>query len=95
MEAMTTEAVLQQIRAVPGVLSADISGGRLCIKVAGRDLFPVRRRVAAWLARCVTPVPDLRWEMESTESCGAYDSMERAISTMGYRPPGATGYPGP
>jgi hypothetical protein len=74
MEAMTIDAVLQQIRAVPGVLSADIKGKRLWIKVADRDLYPVRRRVAAWLARCETSQLGLLWEMESATSCGCYDS---------------------
>lgn len=93
MEAMTLDAVLQQIRAVPGVLSADIKGKRWWIVVADRDLYPVRRRVDAWLARCETQQLGLLWEMESAESCGAYDPMERAISRMGYRSGNATGYP--
>ena len=93
MEAMTIDAVLRQIRAVPGVLSADIKGKRLWIKAADRDLYPVRRRVAAWLTRCDSQSLGLLWEMESAESCGAYDSMERAISSMGYRSGNTTGYP--
>ena len=93
MEAMTIDAVLRQIRAVPGVLSADIKGKRLWIKVSDRDLYPVQRRVAAWLARCNTQQLGLLWEMESAESCGCYDSMERAISNMAYRSANTTGYP--
>jgi hypothetical protein len=74
-------------------LSADIKGKRLWIKVSDRDLYPVQRRVAAWLARCESQQLGLLWEMESAESCGAYDSMERAISSMGYRSGNTTGYP--
>ena len=93
MQPMTMEAVLQQIRAVPGVLSADIKGKRWWIVVAASDLYPVQRRVAAWLARCETPELGLLWEMESAESCGCYDSMERAISNMAHRSANTTGYP--
>ncbi|HUJ72109.1 MAG TPA: hypothetical protein VLZ30_07680 [Verrucomicrobiae bacterium] len=92
MEAMTVDAVLAQIRMVPGVLSVDLKYNRLWIRVAARDWFPVDRRVAAWLSLCVLPMR-LRWELEKAEPCGAYDSMERAISTMGYRPAGASGFP--
>ena len=90
---MTIEAVLQQIRAVPGVLSADIKGKRWWIVVSDRDLYPVQRRVAAWLARCDSQQLGLLWEMERAESCGCYDSTERAISSMGYRSENTTGYP--
>jgi hypothetical protein len=93
MEAMTVEAVLAQIRAVPGVMSADIKGKRLWIVVAAHDLYPVQRRVATWLARCETQQLGLLWEMTSAESRGCYDSMERAISSMGYRSENTTGYP--
>ena len=73
MESMTVEAVLRQIRAVPGVMSADIKGKRWWIVVAASDLYPVQRRVAASLARCETPELGLLWEMESakTDSGGA------------------------
>ena len=27
------------------------------------------------------------WEYESAEPCGAYDAMDRAISSLGYRSP--------
>ena len=70
MEAMTLDAVLRQIRAVPGVMSADIKGKRWRIVVADRDLYPVRRRAASWLARCETQHSGLLWEMESATSCG-------------------------
>src|ERR1035441_1985079 len=90
---MTIEGVLQQIRAVPGVLSADIKGKRWWIVVSDRDLYPVQRRVAAWLARCDSQQLGLLWEMERAESCGCYDSTERAISSMGYRSENTTGYP--
>src|ERR1035437_4483961 len=90
---MTVEAVLLQIRTVPGVMSADIKGRRWWIVVAASDLYPVRRRVDAWLARCESQQLELLWEMDSAESCGAYDSMERAISSMAYRSGNTTGYP--
>jgi hypothetical protein len=93
LESMTVEAVLLQIRTVPGVMSADIKGRRWWIVVAASDLYPVRRRVDAWLARCESQQLGLLWEMDSAESCGAYDSMERAISSMAYRSGNTTGYP--
>ena len=71
----------------------DIKGKRLWIRVSDRDLYPVRRRVDAWLARCETQQLGLLWEMERAECCGCYDSMERAISSMGYRSANTTGYP--
>ena len=92
MEALSIEAVIAQIRAVPGVLSADLKGDRLWVEMAARDWPPVRRRVAAWLALCAAP-PELLWELINAEPCGAYDSMERAISNLEYRPPGVTGFP--
>lgn len=77
---------------MPGVVSAVLDGDRLTLKMAARDWFPVRRRVVAWLALCLTE-PMLRYELADLDPCGAYDSMERAISTLGYRPPDATGFP--
>jgi tRNA threonylcarbamoyladenosine modification (KEOPS) complex Pcc1 subunit len=72
MESVTFEDVLAQIRAVPGVMSADMGAKRLLIKVAAKDWFPIRRRVEAWLQLCATP-PGVRWELDDAASCGAYD----------------------
>ena len=78
---MTVDEVLERIRLVPGVRSAELGKIRVLISMPARDWFPVQRRVAAWLALC-PGAPPVLWKLLNEEPSGAYDSMERAISTM-------------
>ena len=92
MQTITIESFLTEVRALPGVLSVEPHSKRLWIKTAARDMYPVRRRVVAWMALCQTR-QDILWELGDEPPCGAYDSMERAISSLNYRPPNAIGFP--
>src|ERR1035437_1975242 len=86
---MDTDGLLRRVRAIPGVMAASIMHGRqrdrLYVKVASGDANPVKRRVHPLLEQ----VPDLGmlWEYEQAEPCGAYDAMDRAISSLTYRTP--------
>jgi hypothetical protein len=82
---MDPDDLLKRVRAIPGVMLATITDNQLYVKVAAGDLYPVRRRVHPLLEQ----VPGLRmlWEYEQAEPCGAYDAMDRAISSLGYRSP--------
>jgi len=95
MKIVTLESFLAEVRALPGVLSVELWSKRLFIKTAARDMFSVRRRVIAWMALCQvrSSIPSILWELGDEDPCGAYDSMERAISSLTYRPPNAIGYP--
>ena len=86
---MDTDELLTRVRAIPGVMAASIMHGRqhdrLYVKVATGDANPVNRRVHPLLE----PYPDLGllYEYEQAEPCGAYDAMDRAISSLTYRSP--------
>src|ERR1035437_4502386 len=86
---MDTDGLLKRVRAIPGVMEASLMPGRQCdrlyVKVASGDANPVKTRVHPLLEQ----VPDLGllWEYEQAEPCGAYDAMDRAISSLGYRSP--------
>ena len=58
---------------------------RLYVKVVTGDANPVNRRVH----RLLDKYPDLGllYEYEQAEPCGAYDAMDRAISSLTYRSP--------
>jgi hypothetical protein len=92
---MDTDDLLKRVRTIPGVMEARIMHGRQCdrlyVKVASGDANPVNRRVHPLLE----PYPDLGllYEYEQAEPCGAYDAMDRAISSLTYRSP--TGPEGP
>jgi hypothetical protein len=92
---MDTDGLLRRVRAIPGVMAASIMHGRqrdrLYVKVASGDANPVKRRVHPLLEQ----VPDLGmlWEYEQAEPCGAYDAMDRAISSLGYRSPTGPEFP--
>jgi hypothetical protein len=58
---------------------------RLYVKVAAGDANPVNRRVHPLLVQY--PDLGLRYEYEQAVPCGAYDAMDRAISSLGYRSP--------
>jgi hypothetical protein len=64
---------------------ATITDNRLYVKVAAGDLYPIRRRVHPLLE--LYPNLGLLYEYEQAEPCGAYDAMDRAISTLTYRSP--------
>src|ERR1035437_3389062 len=83
--AMDTDGLLKRVRAIPGVMIATITDNRLYVKVAAGDLYPVRRRVHPLLEQ--VPGLGMLWEYEQAEPCGAYDAMDRAISSLGYRSP--------
>jgi hypothetical protein len=86
---METDELLKRVRAIPGVMEASIMHGRqrdrLYVKVASGDANPVNRRVHPLLEQ----VPDLGllYEYEQAEPCGAYDAMDRAVSSLTYRSP--------
>ena len=82
---MDTDGLLKRVRAIPGVMIATITDNRLYVKVAAGDLYPVRRRVHPLLEQ--VPGLGMLWEYEQAEPCGAYDAMDRAISSLGYRSP--------
>src|ERR1039458_2602597 len=83
---MDSDDLLKRVRAIHGVMEARIMHGRqrdrLYVKVASGDANPVNRRVQPLVAQ-----PDLGmlWEYEQAEPCGAYDAMDRGISSLGYR----------
>lgn len=82
---MDTDELLRRVRAIPGVMIATITDNRLYVKVAAGDLYPVRRRVYPLLEQ-VSGLGML-WEYEQAEPCGAYDALDRAISSLTYRSP--------
>ena len=82
---MDSDDLLKRVREIPGVMIATITDNRLYVKVAARDLYPVRRRVHPLLEQ--VPGLGMLWEYEQAEPCGAYDAMDRAISSLGYRSP--------
>ena len=92
---MDTDDLLRRVRAIPGVMEASIMHGRqrdrLYVKVASGDANPVNRRVHPLLDEY--PDLGLLYEYEQAEPCGAYDAMDRAISSLTYRSP--TGPRGP
>ncbi len=92
MELLSAETVVAELRKIDGVISAELDGSLVRVKMSGRDWFAIRRRVGGWLSLSVTPI-QVRYELINAEPCGAYDSMERAISSREYRPPGAKGFP--
>src|SRR5450759_973181 len=86
---MDTDGPLKRVRAIPGVMEASIMHGRqrdrLYVKVASGDANPVNRRVHPLLEQ--VPGLGLLYEYESAKPCGAYDAMDRAISSLTYRSP--------
>src|ERR1035437_4902621 len=86
---MDTDDLLRRVRAIPGVMTASIMHGgqrdRLYVKVASGDANPVNRRVHRLLE--LYPNLESLYEYEQAEPCGAYDAMDRAISTLTYRSP--------
>jgi hypothetical protein len=86
---MDTDGLLKRVRAIPGVMEARIMHGRqrdrLYVKVASGDANPVNRRVHPLLEQ--VPGLGLLYEYEQAEPCGAYDAMDRAISSLTYRSP--------
>jgi hypothetical protein len=79
----------ERVRAIPGVMEASIMHGRqrdrLYVKVASGDANPVNRRVHPLLEQA--PGLGLLYEYEQAEPCGAYDAMDRAISSLTYQSP--------
>src|ERR1039458_5549005 len=86
---MDADDLLKRVRAIPGVMEARIMHGRQCdrlyVKVASGDANPVNRRVYPLLDEY--PNLGLLYEYEQAEPCGAYDAMDRAISSLTYRSP--------
>ena len=86
---MDSDDLLRRVRAIPGVMKASIMHGRqhdrLYVKVATGDANPVNRRVHPLLDQY--PDLGLLYEYEQAEPCGAYDAMDRAISSLTYRSP--------
>src|ERR1017187_3089788 len=86
---MDSDDLLKRVRAIPGVMEARIMHGRqrdrLYVKVASGDANPVNRRVYPLLEQY--PNLGLLYEYEQAEPCGAYDAMDRAISSLTYRSP--------
>jgi hypothetical protein len=86
---MDSDDLLKRVRAIPGVMEASIMHGRqrdrLYVKVASGDANPVNRRVHRLLEQ--VPGLGLLYEYEQAEPCGAYDAMDRGISSLGYRSP--------
>ena len=86
---METDELMKRVRAIPGVMEASIMHGRqrdrLYVKVASGDANPVNRRVHPLLEQ--VPGLGLLYVYEQAEPCGAYDAMDRAISSLGYRSP--------
>src|ERR1035441_5289914 len=86
---MDSDDLLKRVRAIPGVMETRIMHGRQCdrlyVKVASGDANPVNRRVHPLLDEY--PDLGLLYEYEQAEPCGAYDSMDRAISSLTYRSP--------
>ena len=86
---MDSDDLLKRVRAIPGVMEARIMPGRqrdrLYIKVVSGDANPVNRRVYPLLEQFLGL--GLLYEYEQAEPCGAYDAMDRAISSLTYRSP--------
>src|ERR1039458_1307882 len=83
---LDTDELLKRVRAIPGVMEARIMHGRqrdrLYVKVASGDANPVNRRVHPLLDEY--PDLGLLYEYEQAEPCGAYDAMDKAISSLTY-----------
>src|ERR1019366_5407605 len=86
---MDTDDLLRRVRAIPGVMEARIMHGRrrdrLYVKVVSGDANPVNRRVHPLLEQY--PNQGLLYEYEQAEPCGAYDAMDRGMSSLTYRSP--------
>ena len=86
---MDTDELLKRVQAIPGVMEATIIHGRqrdrLDVKVASGDANPVNRRVHPLLEQY--PDLGLLYEYEEAKPCGAYDALDRAISSLTYRSP--------
>src|ERR1035437_6564773 len=86
---MDSDDLLKRVRAIPGVMEARIMHGhqrdRLYVKVVSGDANPVNRRVFPMLDQ--HPDLGLLYAYEQAEPCGAYDAMDRPISTLTYRSP--------
>src|SRR5664280_1880567 len=86
---MDSDDLLKRVRAIPGVMAASIMHGRQCdrlyVKVASGDANPVNRRVHPLLDEYLDL--GLLYEYVARPHCGKYDSMDRAISSLGYRSP--------
>src|ERR1039457_1658266 len=86
---MDTDDLLKRVRAIPGVMEARIMHGgqcdRLYVTVASGDANPVNRRVHPLLEQY--PDLGLLYEYEQAKPCGAYDALDRAISSLTYRSP--------
>src|ERR1035437_3037089 len=86
---MDTDELLKRVRAIPGVMEARIIHGRqrdrLYVKVASGDANPVNRRVHPLLEQY--PDLGLLYEYEQAEPWGAYDALDRAISSLTYPSP--------
>src|ERR1019366_6594300 len=86
---MDSDDLLKRVRAIPGVMEASIMPGRqrdrLYVKVAAGDANPVNGRAHPLLEQ--VPGLGLLYEYEQAEPCGAYDAMDRAISSLTYRSP--------
>src|ERR1017187_10791223 len=86
---MDSDDLLKRVRAIPGVMEARITHGgqrdRLYVKVPSGDANPVNRRVHPLLDQY--PDLGLLYEYEQAKPCGAYDAMDRAISSLTYRSP--------
>jgi hypothetical protein len=82
---MDSDDLLKRVRAIPGVMEARIMHGRLYVKVAAGDLYPVRRCVHTLLEQI--PGLGMLWEYVAGPHCGTYDAMDRAISSLTYRSP--------
>jgi hypothetical protein len=84
-----SDDLLKRVRAIPGVMEARIMHGRPCdrlyVKVASGDANPMNRRVHRLLEQ--VPGLGLLYEYEQAEPSGAYDAMDRAISSLTYRSP--------
>src|ERR1022692_2406206 len=84
-----SDDLLKPVRSIPGVMEARIMPGRqrdrLYIKVVSGDANPVNRRVYPLLEQFLGL--GLLYEYEQAEPCGAYDAMDRAISSLTYRSP--------
>ena len=86
---MDSDDLLKRVRAIPGVMEARIMHGgqrdRLYVKVPSGDANPVNRRVHPLLDQY--PDLGLLYEYEQAKPCGAYDALDRAISSLTYRSP--------
>src|ERR1039457_5761913 len=84
-----SDDMLKRVRAIPRVMEARIMHGgqrdRLYVKARSGDANPVNRRVHPLLDQY--PDLGLLYEYEQAKPCGAYDALDRAISSLTYRSP--------